>query len=158
MVSHTHNKNGSLGWVGINESFGSLKKFVFEVSCMFHNWSWLWTGNCENHVGSLASPYHHYFAPHPNLWDCFSGCALFYGWMPHFIDLININIQGVHCTCIYLIVCNYIPPRDVSALRPSIRIPDWTRCHGSTLYRVYIPNTMFYRGVSSFVIVCPCGV
>ena len=48
---------------------------------------------------------------------------------------------------------NIAPPNGVSALGPSLRIPERT-----SLYRVFLSTKIFYRSVAGFVTGCPCGV
>ena len=70
--------------------------------------------------------------PFKTLW-CMLRTSYFLWWY-HRISYLS------QFSALWIGVCNYTPRNDVSTIGPSLRIPDWTICPGSPLYRVYVSS------------------
>ena len=72
------------------------------------------------------------------------------------IDLItSLNICYNWVTDCQSCVCNNTAPKDINALRLSLRTPELTICSGPC---IVFPTGIFSRGVSGFVSGCPGGI
>ena len=79
------------------------------------------------------------------------GCELFCCWMSHLISLVTKKIAGIQ----YVLISVSATPRDVSVLRPSLSILDWT-CWNFLVYG--LDSQLGYSSGMFWFCGCPCHV